>query len=189
MKQRFGTRLQEKTLWDFYVSRLRQNGLWRLTDRIASFLSRYLWVRRFWQLLLFALTFLEKSLLFVALSSLCLLLLPILILLLSLDRLIHLYRDCRYDRILLQENGPLLLWSCSYSNVLENAPLLHRILTATHHPKEKVILILPNTVNAPRIQKVTQGKQTFWLTRPAYFYHLRRRLQKNPHILCTIVYE
>ena len=189
MRQSFGTRLQEKTLWGFYYAHLRQNGLWRATDRIASYLSRYLWIRRFWKLLLAVLMLLEKSLIFVALSSLCFLLLPVMLFLLITDHFLHLFQDRRTDRHLLQEKNALLLWTCSASSVLQNEPLLQRILSCASHEKEKTILVLPNCANAPRTQKIIRGKTAFWVVRPAYFYHLRKKLQKQPHVLCTIVYE
>ncbi len=185
--QGFGLRLQEKNLWDFYFSKLQSNSLWKIADRITKYFAKYLWIRRFWKLLLLLCGILEKSLIVVLLSSFFITLLPIWILLIGVDYAINRYHDVITDRQLLKQ-APLLIWSCSTPDAMERPSILRNTLLELSQ-SHTVLLVLPNNWNAQRAFLKTVNEHQIWVIRPAYFFHLRRKIRKKKLSQSIIVYE
>lgn len=186
MQDSFGLLLQQKNYFAYLTQRVRMHRLWKLANKWVRRLSRLLWIRRMISLATAAFLFLEQGILFLALFSLGLLLLPMLLLALFLQLLLHRHQYKRTDRAVLsfgrRDTPRVILWSCSKRESLHDAAFLVRCAQDFSKDGTKVILV------APKAMPKKLGQNVFIQDVP-YFFHMRKRLANQTKVQSVILYE
>ncbi len=189
MKGSFGILLQEKNYLSYHTERLRLNNLWQQADKLIKYLSRILWLRRLITVLISILLFIEQSLLFFALYSVALLLLPIFALDFLLRAIISYYRYRKTDRALFtfpkDEEKKIILWSCSQDDAVEWNSFFLGCVTDALRTGARVVVITPKR----RRCEVQIGEKSVPIVDVAYFFHLRKKLRSHPEIESIFIYE
>jgi hypothetical protein len=192
MTESFGVFLQEKNYLFFRIRQLQANSLWQQADRIVKYLSRFLWIRRFFKVFLFVLQLIEQSIVVIILISTALLILPLWLFSAALEWCYNRYRYRKADQKILQslhKTKHILFWSYSGELPLHNDGIYLQTLALFSKKNITVVGVLSKKKKHLFSQNLSALDADLFTASPSYFYHLRKKLKRLTAIKIDFVYE